>query len=214
MAPAAGSAGPQHLTDIDRAAAAHVLDGLWIHIDASDRSIRHLAAAAGCDHSTLSRWRTGRVVPRIGHLIAVGLHTGHRLEWQPQSPDWPGLNLPASTTRPDPALWPATQQQFARHRGDDDVTYLGALLGAEIRWWRTHIAKGPLWKMPTKDLKAWLQLELGPHHNSVRWDKQRLISSVPLTTAVFAGRHANLTLQWTPTHQPWRIRPWEATTNQ
>lgn len=212
MAPAAGSAGPQRLTDADRAATAQVLDALWANIAVSDRSMRQLAAAAGCHHSTMSRWRTGQVVPRIGHLIAVGIQTGFRLEWFPSSADWPGADLPPTTIRPDPGMWPGPQERFKRPRSDDEITYLGSLIGAEIRWWRTQIANDPLWKMPTTDLKTWLHLELGPRHNPNRWDKQRLISSVPLSTAVFAGRYASLTLQWVATGSPWRVRPWEAAT--
>jgi len=185
-------------------------------VDAHPMSAAKHARRVNVSPSTLSRWRAG-AEPRLLHLIALAYSVGLRLEWQPQEPTWPGVDLPPTKGRPEPEEWWSGSWvrgvEYADHKGVSwsELVYYASLLGAEARWARTHRMGWSLAQCPGSR-HAWADFENGPDllHIAVRFDRQkrREYRSSPLRTAVFVGRHLGLDLTWRPLTDPWRVRPW------
>jgi hypothetical protein len=177
--------------------------------------MRSIADRAGIAPSTMSRWVTAEVVPRTGHLIALGLELGFRLEWSPLDPAWPGIDRPPRSRPPQVEEWwgGAAWNRHLREEHLRGVTpaYLAALIGAEVRWWRLVQARRSLEAMPGLNPKTWADFENGPEWDWFRSSKPRLVKSAPLTTAVYIGRQAGLALEWAPFGSPWRVPPWVVT---
>lgn len=186
-------------------------------VDAHPMSAAKHARRVNVSPSTLSRWRAG-AEPRLLHVIALGYSVGLRLEWQPQDPAWPGMDLPLTDEPPEPERWWSGSWvrgvEYAQRSGISwsPLVYDASLLGAEARWARTHIRGWSLTDCPGSR-HAWADFENGPdllHATFVRSDrhKRREYRSSPLRTAVFVGWHLGLDLSWRPYSDPWRVRPW------
>jgi len=178
----------------------------------SGRSIRQVALSAGVAPSTLSRWATQGVIPRIGHLAAVGLELDMRIQWSPLDPEWPGVSKRRTTKPPAVEEWwgGGAWRRLLTEESKRAMTpaYLAALLGAEVRWWRLTQARRSLEAMSGVNPKTWADFENGPERDWFRRSKPRLVKSAPLTTAVYIGRQAGLSLEVVPLDSPWRVPPW------
>lgn len=208
-----GSAGPLAVSAADRAAVRAVTDQLLDRLEVDERSARQVATASGVDPSTISRWRSPDVAPRIGHVIAVGLALGSRLVWDVPT-GWIGVDDDRRPTPPPIEPWwhgqirgrplpPAVPAPVPL-----TPDYLAWLLGAEVRWWRLAVARRSLEDIAGRDAKAWTHFETGPDRSRFYGRKPRLMKSAPLGTVVHIGRHAGLTLTWERSDDRWRVRPW------
>jgi hypothetical protein len=207
-----GSAGPDGLDSRDLRAMRGVTDKLLGLLATSGRSNRDVAASAGVSPSTVSRWGTHEVVPRIGHLAAIGLELDVRLQWSPLDPEWPGASMRPRARPPKVEDWwgggAGRRHLTAESANGVTPAYLAALLGAEVRWWRLTQARLALEAMPGANPKTWADFENGPERDWFKKSKPRVVKSAPLTTAVYIGRKAGLSLEWAPLGSPWRVPPW------
>ena len=212
MVTPSGSSGTPAASDVDFAAARAIVEQVLAAASADPRSVRSVADQVGISPSTISRWDTADVVPRTGHLIALAIELGLRLEWSPLDPAWPGIDKPPRSKPPQVEEWWGGTA-WNRHLRDENLkavtpAYLAALLGAEVRWWRLVQARRSLEAMAGVNPKTWADFENGPEREWFRRSKPRLVRSAPLTTAVYIGRQARLTPELVPLGSPWRVRPW------
>lgn len=208
---------PEYVAAKDSLRVRELVTELLEAIDADPMSAAKHARRVHVSPSTLSRWRAG-AEPRLLHVIALACSVGLRLDWDPQDPAWPGMDLPPTDEPPDPQQWwsgswvRGYEYAFRRDVPWKVLVYEASLLGAEARWARTHIRGWSLAQCPGSR-HAWADFENGPdliHVTVVPPNrlKKRAYRSSPLRTAVFVGRHLGLDLVWKPYSDPWRVRPW------
>ena len=126
---------------------------------------------------------------------------GLRLDWEPS-----GDSGHDRTSEPPFAAWRTDRRGRSgivlNHAAMEPVEYNAQLLGAEIHWWRTQVARIASWKTKEPSPGAWHALE---HGITPRADSE----SPLLSTLVAVGRHAGLRLVWEEADAPWRVRPWQ-----
>lgn len=207
-----GSSGPPAATAGDLRAGEALVGQVLDAVAADPRSMRSVAADAEISPSTITRWARSEVIPRTGHLIGLAIEVGLRLQWSPLDPEWPGAKKPPTKRPPQVEEWwgGGAWRRHLTEENSNEVSpaYLAALLGAEVRWWRLARARRSLEAMSGVNPKTWADFENGPERDWFRRSKPRLVKSAPLTTAVYIGRQAGLSLEVVPLDSPWRVPPW------